>query len=53
MRHVVFLPCGDLLYRYVLMMQFALPPTMKHEHWKFGTMAQLFDVGQDECSVIF
>ncbi|RWW60183.1 hypothetical protein BHE74_00032832 [Ensete ventricosum] len=38
----------DPLYRYVLMIQFALPPAMN-----IATMAQLFDVGQDECSVIF
>uniref|UniRef100_A0A0D9XGJ4 Auxin efflux carrier family protein n=1 Tax=Leersia perrieri TaxID=77586 RepID=A0A0D9XGJ4_9ORYZ len=44
---VGFLP-HDPLYRYVLMMQFALPPAMN-----IGTMAQLFDVGQEECSVIF
>ncbi|KAM0905142.1 hypothetical protein ACQ4PT_017575 [Festuca glaucescens] len=46
-RGVGFLP-HDPLYRYVLMMQFALPPAMN-----IGTMAQLFDVGQEECSVIF
>lgn len=44
---VGFLP-HDPLYRYVLMVQFALPPAMN-----IGTMAQLFDVGQEECSVIF
>ncbi|KAG8050344.1 hypothetical protein GUJ93_ZPchr0009g1832 [Zizania palustris] len=44
---VGFLP-RDPLYRYVLMMQFALPPAMN-----IGTLAQLFDVGQEECSVIF
>ncbi|KAG2645126.1 protein PIN-LIKES 7-like [Panicum virgatum] len=38
----------DPLYRYVLMVQFALPPAMN-----IGTMAQLFDVAQEECSVIF
>uniref|UniRef100_A0A804UDJ8 Protein PIN-LIKES 7 n=1 Tax=Zea mays TaxID=4577 RepID=A0A804UDJ8_MAIZE len=38
----------DLLYRYVLMVQFAMPPAMN-----IRTMAQLFDVGQEECSVIF
>ncbi|TVU10369.1 hypothetical protein EJB05_43894 [Eragrostis curvula] len=42
-----FLP-HDPLYRYVLMVQFALPPAMN-----IGTMAQLFDIGQEECSVIF
>ncbi|BAT09339.1 protein PIN-LIKES 7 [Oryza sativa Japonica Group] len=44
---VGFLP-HDPLYRYVLMMQFALPPAMT-----IGTMAQLFDVAQEECSVLF
>ncbi|XP_009420836.2 protein PIN-LIKES 7-like [Musa acuminata AAA Group] len=38
----------DPLYRYVLMIQFGVPPAMN-----IGTMAQLFDVGQEECSVIF
>ncbi|CAL9065943.1 protein PIN-LIKES 7-like [Musa acuminata AAA Group] len=38
----------DPLYRYVLMIQFTVPPAMN-----IATMAQLFDVGQDECSVIF
>lgn len=42
-----FLP-QDPLYKYVLMLQFALPPATA-----IGTMAQLFDVGQEECSVIF
>ncbi|KAF7074235.1 hypothetical protein CFC21_079136 [Triticum aestivum] len=44
---VGFLP-HDPLYRYVLMLQFALPPAMN-----IGTMAQLFDVAQEECSVIY
>jgi predicted permease len=44
---VGFLP-QDPLYQYVLMVQFTLPPAMN-----IGTMAQLFDVGQEECSVIF
>ncbi|XP_008804451.2 protein PIN-LIKES 7-like [Phoenix dactylifera] len=44
---VGFLP-HDPLYRYVLMIQFTLPPAMN-----IGTMAQLFHVGQQECSVIF
>ncbi|CAM0952985.1 unnamed protein product [Alopecurus aequalis] len=44
---VGFLP-HDPLYRYVLMVQFAIPPAMN-----IGTMAQLFDLGQEECSVIF
>ncbi|OMO83391.1 Auxin efflux carrier [Corchorus olitorius] len=42
-----FLP-PDPLFRYVLMLQFSLPPAMN-----IGTMAQLFDVGQEECSVLF
>ncbi|KAL5706084.1 Protein PIN-LIKES 7 [Ranunculus cassubicifolius] len=39
---------SDPLFRYVLMIQFTLPPAMN-----IGTMTQLFDVGQEECSVIF
>ncbi|WZZ12706.1 hypothetical protein YC2023_105795 [Brassica napus] len=42
-----YLP-ADPLFRYVLMLQFTLPPAMN-----ISTMAQLFDVAQDECSVIF
>ncbi|KAF8405575.1 hypothetical protein HHK36_010482 [Tetracentron sinense] len=42
-----FLPSYSL-YRYVLMIQFTLPPAMS-----IGTMTQLFDVGQEECSVLF
>lgn len=42
-----FLP-QDPLFQYVLLIQFALPPAMS-----IGTMAQLFDVGQEECSVVF
>ncbi|KAF6154313.1 hypothetical protein GIB67_026769 [Kingdonia uniflora] len=38
---------SDPLFRYVLMVQFTLPPAMN-----IGTMTQLFDVGQEECSVI-
>ncbi|KAF7136463.1 hypothetical protein RHSIM_Rhsim08G0026700 [Rhododendron simsii] len=41
-----FLP-SDPLYRYVLLIQFALPPAMN-----IGTMAQLFDVAQEECSLL-
>uniref|UniRef100_A0A5B6ZVX9 Auxin efflux carrier family protein n=1 Tax=Davidia involucrata TaxID=16924 RepID=A0A5B6ZVX9_DAVIN len=41
-----FLP-SDPLYRFMLMIQFSLPPAMN-----IGTMAQLFDVGQEECSVL-
>ncbi|KAK4790772.1 hypothetical protein SAY86_031185 [Trapa natans] len=42
-----FLP-SDKLFQYVLMVQFTLPPAMN-----IGTMTQLFDVGQEECSVLF
>ncbi|XP_072987999.1 protein PIN-LIKES 7-like isoform X1 [Typha latifolia] len=42
-----FLPPSPL-YHFVLLIQFTLPPAMS-----IGTMAQLFDVGQEECSVIF
>lgn len=42
-----FLPT-DPLYRFVLMIQFTLPPAMN-----IGTMTQLFDVAQEECSVLF
>ncbi|XP_058100052.1 protein PIN-LIKES 7-like [Magnolia sinica] len=38
----------DPLYRCVLMIQFTVPPAVS-----IGTMTQLYDVGQDECSVIF
>ncbi|KAJ8465997.1 hypothetical protein OPV22_028549 [Ensete ventricosum] len=37
----------DPLYRYVLLLQFTVPPAMN-----ISIMAQLFDVGQEECSVI-
>ncbi|KAI4314666.1 hypothetical protein L6164_027554 [Bauhinia variegata] len=37
----------DPLFQYVLVMQYAMPPAMN-----ISTMAQLFDVGQEECSVI-
>ncbi|KAL9664205.1 hypothetical protein QQ045_019603 [Rhodiola kirilowii] len=42
-----FLP-ADPLFSYVLMIQFTLPPAMN-----IGTMTQLVDVGQAECSVLF
>ncbi|GMY11064.1 protein PIN-LIKES 7-like [Fagus crenata] len=42
-----FLP-SDPLYHFVLMIQFTLPPAMN-----IGTMTQLFDVAQEECSVLF
>ncbi|XP_057784116.1 protein PIN-LIKES 7-like [Salvia miltiorrhiza] len=38
----------DPLFRFVLMIQFSLPPAMN-----IGTMTQLFDVAQEECSVLF
>ncbi|MCL7033290.1 hypothetical protein MKW94_021053 [Papaver nudicaule] len=38
---------SEKLFQYVLMIQFSLPPAMN-----VGTIAQLFDVGQDECSII-
>ncbi|XWS29117.1 hypothetical protein CRYUN_Cryun24cG0000900 [Craigia yunnanensis] len=46
-RDLGFLP-SDPLFHYVLMIQFTLPPAMN-----IGTMTQLFDVGQEECSVLF
>ncbi|CAL5065997.1 unnamed protein product [Urochloa decumbens] len=45
-RDMGFLP-PDPLYQYTLMMHFAVPPAMS-----IGTMSQLYDVGQEECSVI-
>uniref|UniRef100_A0A7N0UIN0 Protein PIN-LIKES 7-like n=1 Tax=Kalanchoe fedtschenkoi TaxID=63787 RepID=A0A7N0UIN0_KALFE len=42
-----FLP-SDPLYHYILLVQFTLPPAMT-----VGTMTQLVDVGQAECSVLF
>ncbi|XP_057861984.2 protein PIN-LIKES 7 [Cryptomeria japonica] len=39
---------ADPLYRFILLIQFALPPAMN-----LGTMTQLFGVGESECSVIF
>eukprot|EP00253_Pinus_taeda_P030513 PITA_30513 len=38
----------DPLYHFVLMIQYAVPPAMN-----IGTMAQLFNVGEHECSVLF
>ncbi|KAF7829068.1 protein PIN-LIKES 7 [Senna tora] len=38
---------SDPLFQYVLVMQYAMPPAMN-----ISTMAQLFDVGQEESSVI-
>ncbi|XP_008786677.2 protein PIN-LIKES 7 isoform X1 [Phoenix dactylifera] len=42
-----FLPPSPL-FQYMLLIQFTLPPAMS-----IGTMAQLFDAGKEECSVIF
>lgn len=38
---------SDPLYHFILMLQYALPPAMA-----VGTMTELFEVGQTECSVI-
>ncbi|KAJ4829953.1 Protein PIN-LIKES 1 [Turnera subulata] len=38
---------SDPLYHFILLLQFALPPAMN-----IGTITQLFDAGQSECSVI-
>jgi hypothetical protein len=42
-----FLP-SDPLFRFVLLIQFTLPPAMN-----ISTMTQLYGVGQEECSVVF
>ncbi|KAK9948227.1 hypothetical protein M0R45_003813 [Rubus argutus] len=42
-----FLP-PDPLFKFVLMVQYTLPPAMN-----IGTITQLFDVAEAECSVIF
>lgn len=39
---------SDSLFQFVLMLQFSLPPAMN-----IGTMTQLYNVGQAECSVLF
>ncbi|KAB2623626.1 transporter [Pyrus ussuriensis x Pyrus communis] len=39
---------SDSLFHFVLMLQFTLPPAMN-----IGTMTQLFDVAEAECSVLF
>ncbi|KAK7346256.1 hypothetical protein VNO80_20771 [Phaseolus coccineus] len=44
--HLSFVP-SDALYQFVLLLQHALPPAMN-----IGTIAQLFGVGESECSVI-
>ncbi|OVA00649.1 Auxin efflux carrier [Macleaya cordata] len=46
--HSLGLLPSEKLFQYVLMIQFTLPPAMN-----IGTIAQLFDVGQEECSIIF
>lgn len=38
---------SDPLYQFVLMIQYSLPPAMA-----IGTITQLFEVGESECSVI-
>ncbi|KAK1439252.1 hypothetical protein QVD17_05068 [Tagetes erecta] len=38
---------SDPLFRFVLLVQFTVPPAMN-----ISTMTQLFDVGQEECSVL-
>ncbi|GKV30242.1 hypothetical protein SLEP1_g39076 [Rubroshorea leprosula] len=38
---------SDSLYKFVLMLQYALPPAMA-----VGTISQLFNAGQSECSVL-
>uniref|UniRef100_A0ACD5TTS9 Uncharacterized protein n=1 Tax=Avena sativa TaxID=4498 RepID=A0ACD5TTS9_AVESA len=42
-----FLPRSPL-YHYVLLLQSTVPPAMS-----IGTIAQLFDVGEEECSIVF
>ncbi|KAK9078866.1 hypothetical protein SSX86_002924 [Deinandra increscens subsp. villosa] len=44
--HVGFVG-SDSLYQFVLMIQYSLPPAMA-----IGTITQLFEVGESECSVI-
>ncbi|CAI0474208.1 unnamed protein product [Linum tenue] len=39
---------ADPLFAYVLMLHYSIPPAMN-----IGTMTQLFDVAQEECSVIY
>ncbi|KAH6797026.1 Auxin efflux carrier family protein [Perilla frutescens var. hirtella] len=39
---------ADPLFQFVLMVQYTLPPAMN-----IGTMTQLVDVAQEECSVLF
>ncbi|KAL4577810.1 hypothetical protein LXL04_013924 [Taraxacum kok-saghyz] len=44
--HVGFVG-SDSLYQFVLLIQYSLPPAMS-----IGTITQLFEVGESECSVI-
>nr|XP_043631764.1 protein PIN-LIKES 3-like [Erigeron canadensis] len=44
--HVGFVG-SDSLYQFVLMIQYSLPPAMA-----IGTITQLFEVGESECSII-
>ncbi|KAI4314682.1 hypothetical protein L6164_027569 [Bauhinia variegata] len=44
--HLGLVP-SDPLFRFMLLLQYALPPAMN-----IGTIAQLFGAGQSECSVI-
>lgn len=46
--HLELLVPDDLLYHFILLMQFALPPGIN-----IGTMTQLFDVAQEECSMLY
>ncbi|WOL07239.1 protein PIN-LIKES 7-like [Canna indica] len=45
--HLGFLPRSPL-YRYVLLIQYTVPPAMS-----IGTMTQLFEACKEECSVLF
>ncbi|GAB4847655.1 hypothetical protein Ancab_026717 [Ancistrocladus abbreviatus] len=45
-RHFGLVGSGSL-YQFVLMLQFALPPALS-----IGTMTQMFEAGESECSVI-
>ncbi|KAH9694078.1 protein PIN-LIKES 1 [Citrus sinensis] len=42
-----FVCSDDLLYQFILLLQFAMPPAMN-----IGTITQLFGAGESECSVI-
>ncbi|KAK4490459.1 hypothetical protein RD792_001136 [Penstemon davidsonii] len=45
--HLGFIP-SDPLFHFVLLIQFTLPPATN-----IGTMTQLFDVGKEECALLF